>query len=138
MCRDLEGKEFFSSFFYLLNARIAELENFIAILADQMIMLLVRIRSFKLGLVAAELVACDQPAFQQKLDRIVQCRTADAVFFIFHKNIQRLNIKMPALRIDLIQDRKTFRGFPVALFSEVIGKNIFNGFPDIAVRHGRK
>lgn len=65
MRRDFKIEEFFRCLFYLLNARIAEFKNFIAILANEMVVLFVGVSSFKLRLVAAELVASHQPAFQQ-------------------------------------------------------------------------
>ena len=135
MCGDIESKKFFRRFFYLLNAWIAEFENFVAILANQMIVLFVSICAFELRLVAAELVFGNESAFEQKLNRIVQSSAADTVLFIFHKDVQGFNIKMPALRINFIEYRESFGRFAVPLLSEMFGENILNGFPDVGIGH---
>ena len=79
MGRNVETQDVAHHGLDLLDPRIAEFKNVLTVLADQVVVLAVSIRPFKKGEVLSELVACDEFAVQQQLDRIVKRRPADPV-----------------------------------------------------------
>jgi len=86
------------NFFYgLLNALypwVAKLDNLAGIGHDNVVVLLIKVRFFIMALVLAKLVTPYEAAFQQQFYRVVQRGAAYTVVFVFHFNVERLNIKM--------------------------------------------
>ena len=61
-------------------------------------------------------------------------RTADAIF-LFFICVQRLDIKMSALTVNLVEYGESFGCFSVTFSSEVFGKEVTYGFPDVVFSH---
>lgn len=81
-------------FNYLLYARITEFNNPACFDIYQMIMLSALVCFFKLSNIFSELVLDDKVTVEKEFNCIVKGCTADPVIFIFHKNIESLDIKM--------------------------------------------
>lgn len=128
---DFELQKIFCRFLDLLNTRIAEFVNIGTILTDQMIMLLIRICPFKLRLILSELMLGYKSAFEKQLDRVVQRCATYTILLVFHMNIQRLNVEVPALCVNLVENCESFGCFAVTLLTEMIGEEIPYGFPDV-------
>lgn len=108
MARYIELQQLAHGAFDLLNARIAELEDAVAHVADQVIVLPETVRSLIQREVLAKLVLGHQTCIQQQIERIVYRSPAYAVVPVLHVNIQGLYIKMFFAGIDLVKDGKTF------------------------------
>lgn len=125
---DLDVEQFFYGGFDLFDPRIAEFDNIAGIGADHVIVLAITVGFFELGDIVPELVFPDEARGQEKLHRVVKRCATHTVVFILHLDVERLNIKMTFLRINLGQDRKALRCFSVPVFFQKIAENIFNGF----------
>lgn len=122
----------------MVQARIAKLHHLAAVGADQVVVLFVAKRFFVLGQVAVELVFAHQVAFQQQVEGIVYGGPAYTVFAVFHADVEFFHIKMFLARINLIEDRKPFGGFPVAFAFEEIGKDLLDFFEYLGVGHAKQ
>lgn len=102
-----------------LQSRIAKLEEFITIHADEMVVLPVTVRALVLGLIFTELVPYDQIAFQQQIERIIYSGATHPGLILPHSQEQLVRIEVIVVGIGLLQYSKSFRGLPlVALLQE--------------------
>lgn len=122
----------------LLNSRVAKFDHFPALLANHVVVLFVSIRLLKLRDVFAKLVFADQVARDEQVDGVVQGGAAYPVLLVLHLQVQRLYIEVSIVGINLVQDRKAFGSFPVAVFAQVILKNVLNSVFNFRVRHVRE
>lgn len=117
-------ENFFDGLLDGLNSRIAELEHFTGIGHDDVIVLFVEIRFFVVGLILAELVFADQLAIEQQFDGVVKCGAAYAIIFVFHFDIQILDIKMLFAVVNLAQYGVSLGCFAVPVGFEIVRKNV--------------
>jgi len=128
MVHYLNVKDFLYRLLDIFNPRVTKLQDLTRIRADDVIVLLVLVRLLKLGGILSELVFSNEVAGYQQVYRIVKRGTAYAVVLIFHLNVERFDVKMTVIIVNLIQYRETLRGFAVAIFLEVGRKNLFYFF----------
>ena len=121
--RDAEIQEITDHIFYLLHAGIAKLHHFAAIGADDVVVLFVAIRLFKLGEVFPELVLFHQITIDEQLQRIVHRSPADAVAAVFHVDVQSLGIEVVVAFVYFFQNGEALRGFAQTGFFQLRGKN---------------
>lgn len=131
---DGEVEELSGHFLDLLNAGVAKFKYFLTILADQVIMLPVLVRLLELCLLA-ELMPRNQVTDQQQLDGIIQRGSAHPVLLVFHRHIQRFDIEVTVVRIDLIQNGEAFRCFPVPVLLKVVRKDLPDYTFGFLIRH---
>jgi hypothetical protein len=110
----------------LLYARIAKLHHFTAVDTNNMVMLFIAIRLFELGHVLPKLVLGYQVAGYKQFQCVINGGPANAVFFIFHVDIQRFHIKMIAPRINFFEYGKTLGRFPEIFIFEISLENFLN------------
>jgi hypothetical protein len=72
---------------YLLYARVAEFENAPTVLTDQMVVLRILVRSFKMGNVLPELMLCHQFAVKKQFYCVVQSGSAYSVILFLHLHV---------------------------------------------------
>jgi hypothetical protein len=94
VARHFDPEEFRNTGFDLLNARVAKLFDFAAVNQKQVVVLSVEVGFLVVGLVGRELVAPNEPAFEQQVHRIVERRSAHAVVFGLHAGVERLDIEV--------------------------------------------
>ena len=135
---NIKIQDFARRFLNLLDARIAEFEYALTVHTDQVIVLFVSVGAFKLGLVFAELVFGNKAAVEQQLNGIVKRGAAYPVLFVFHVYVQRLNVEVPAMRVNFIKNGETLRRLPVSLFFKVFRKDLLNGFAYIGIGCGHR
>ena len=92
-----------------------------------MIVLLKTKALFVLGAILTKLVFNYQTTFKQKFHGVVQSCPADPVSIVFHANVQRLNIEMPRVRINFLQNGKSFRSFSMTRPLEKFSEQLFYG-----------
>ncbi len=83
----LELEYILNHFLDALNPRVAELEQFIAIDAYEVIVLPETERPFVLGLLIPELVLYDKIALYQEIEGIVDRRSADSYLFLLQTQV---------------------------------------------------
>jgi hypothetical protein len=140
--RNLKIEQFAYHGFDLLDARVAELHDFTAIGADDVVVLFIPVGFFVLGEIFPELVFFYQIAGYQQLQRIIHGGPADAVIAVFHVDVQRFRVKMVAAFINFFQDCKALRRFAQTVAFQVTGKDIQYLFEDFFIvlgcrGHGR-
>lgn len=121
----VEVKDIFYGALNVLNPRIAELYHFVTFRADQMVMLSAAVSLLVLCEIFPELVFAYQIALNQEIKCVINRRPANPVVFIFHADVQRLNIKVAIARINFFEDRIAFRRFPQLLVLQVSRENLF-------------
>jgi hypothetical protein len=94
MVQYVEMKDIFNGALNILNPGIAEFHHFVALGADQVIVLPSAIRFFVLRKIFTELVFAHQVTFNQQIEGVVNCRPAHAIILILHADIQGLNIEV--------------------------------------------
>ncbi len=138
--RDPEIEQFPYHVLDLLHTRVAKLDHFAAVGADNVVVLLVAVRLFILRQVFPELVFFHQVAGHQQFQRIVHRGTAYAVVAVFHMDVQSLGIEVVGAFVNLFQDSEALGGFTKTVFFQLGGKNIehlLNEFLFVALRsHG--
>lgn len=122
---DVEFEQFAHHALYLMDTRVAKLNNFAALNANDMVMLLVPVRLFKLRHVFAKLVFGHQIAGNQQFQGVVYRGAANAVLFIFHVDIQRFHIEMVVSGINFFKNSVALRRLAEAFVFEVSLKNFF-------------
>ena len=80
--------------YYFMYPGITELNNFSCFKVDKVIVLSALIGSFKLRYVLSKLMLNYQITVEEEFNCIVKCCPANPVILIFHKNVQRFNIKV--------------------------------------------
>lgn len=130
----IEAKYFAHGRLDLLDTRVAELKDLLTVLADQVVVLLVRVRLLKAGQVLAELMTGDQLRFQQQVNGIIQGGATDAKPFILHADKKRFDIEVFVHRVDLLQDSEALRGFSMPLGFEKSGEYLAD-FVDVGCAH---
>ena len=68
-----------------------------------------------------------QVAVEQQLDGVVQGGSADAVFVVFHSVIERFDVEMPVVGVDLLKDGKPLRGLAEIMRVKVFGEYLLDG-----------
>lgn len=129
MMENIKMKNLFRGLLNVLDTRIAEFNNFMAIRADQVIVLLVPIRFLVLGQVLAKLMLAHEIAFHQQVEGIVNGGTANPVVLVLHADIERFHIKMTCPGINFLQDSVPLRRLPKRLVFQVSCKDL----PDFLV-----
>jgi len=124
MVLDLNAKYFFYRRFDVLDARIAEFDDFSGIGADDMVVLLGAVRFFKLGDVLSELVLADQVAGEQQFNCVVERCAGNPVILVFHLDVQGLDVEMAGIIVDFYEYGEAFRSFPVPILFEISRKNV--------------
>lgn len=119
----------------ILDTRVAKLHHFMAIGADEMVVLPRAVRFFVLGEVTAKLVFGYQIAIDQYIERIIDRGAADAVIFVFHRDIQLIYVEMVGTAVNLLQNRESFGRFAKSFPFEVGHKNGARGRYIIGFRH---
>lgn len=102
-----------------LDARIAELHYFMTICTNQMVVLLVTVRLFKLRQVFAKLVLGNQVAIHQNVQCVVDGRPAHPVTLVLHADIQFIYIEMILPGVNFFEDRKALGRFTKSLIFQV-------------------
>jgi len=124
MIGDAEVQNVSGHILYLLYARVAEFENLPAVLADKVVVLRILVRTFKMGNVLTELMLRYQFAVEQQLYRVVQGGPAHAVVLLLHLYVQRFDVEMSRVRIDLMEYGKPFGRFAVPVLLQVVGEDL--------------
>lgn len=117
-------KDIFQSCLDVLYARIAEFEHLIAVCEDDMIVLLILESPLKQSGGLSELVFAHQITINEEVNRIIKCSPGNAILFVFHPQIQGLNIKMSFVIVDFPKNSKSLGGFPVFVNFEISGKYV--------------
>ena len=110
------------------DAFIVEFSNFSRTDVNEMVMLGSSQCLFKLGYVFPELMFNYQFAVKQDLYGLVQGCPADTVIFVFHRDIECLNVKMTVAGLDFIQDGIPLRRLPMPVPFKVLRENILYRF----------
>lgn len=126
MVRNIETKNVSHHGLDLLHPGITELEHLTAVLANEVVVLLVGIRLFEQGHVLAELMPCDQVTGEQVLDRVVDGGPAHLRLFLLHVEIKRIDVEMIIERIYLAQDGEPFGSPSEVLFLQVISEHLLD------------
>jgi hypothetical protein len=111
----------------LLDARIAEFKDVIAVAADEVVVLAEGIGLLETTRVFSELVALDEFAIHQQFQRIVNGRAGNPVSLIFHMNEKRFHVEVIGQRIDFFEYVVAFFRLAVMISFEVIIKYFLNG-----------
>ena len=111
-----------------LDSRITEFHYFMAIRADQVIVLLVAIGFFELREVLAKLVLGNQVAIHKHIQSVVHSGPADPVTLVFHADVKLVYIKVIFPGVDLFQDRKALRRFTKSFIFQVSRQDFLCGF----------
>ena len=111
-----------------LNPRIAELHHFVAIGADQVIVLFEAVGLFVLRQIFAKLMLRYQVTVHQYIQRIVHRGPAHPVLLVFHADVEFIHIKMIAPGVNLLQNRKTLGCLTKAFVFQVSRQDFFCGF----------
>jgi hypothetical protein len=127
MVLNINAKNLFEGRFYVLYARITKFEYLSGIGQYDVVVLLVLEGTFEMGRLVAKLMAAYQVALNEQFDGIVERGPGNAVFFVFHPHIERFNIEMSGIIVDLTQNGKAFRRLSVVVFDEIGRKNVPDG-----------
>lgn len=119
MVLDFNAENFFNGRFDVLNPWITEFDQFTRIGEHNVIVLLGTVRFFELGNVLSELMFAHKVTRKKKFDGIVQRRAGYAVILVFHFNVEGLDIEMPVIIVNLRQNSKALRRFPVAILLQI-------------------
>jgi hypothetical protein len=117
---DVEFKNVCHHLLDALDPRVAELEQFIAIHADQVVMLPKTVGGLVLGLLVSELVFGNQLAFTQELECVVDGRPAHFGIPLEQDDVQFVGVEMAILRIDRLQYGKPLGRLPLISGFEVV------------------
>ena len=103
----------------LMNARVAELEHFIATLADQVVVLAETIGLFVMAGILPELMALHQSCIHQEVECIVNRGPAHLVAALFHLQEQGVYIEMRFMGVDFVEYGVAFRCFALTRALEI-------------------
>src|SRR5690625_38144 len=106
-----------------LNAGVAELEQLIALDADEMIVLPVAVRALVFSLTVPELMSYHQLAFDEQFERVVDRSAAHPRAFLFQPDVYLVGSHMITRRVNLLQHSETCGRLSLAPFSQVLRKN---------------
>lgn len=109
-----------------MNPGITKFENLPGIKVNKVVVLLKFERFFELCTIVPELMLGNKVAVEQQIDGIVKRSAAHAVFVVFHLDIERFYIKMPVGIINLLENCKTFRRFPMPQLFKIFCEYLFN------------
>ena len=119
MVEHLDAEQLLERGLDLLNARVAKLDDFTGVGEDDVVVLLDAVAFLVLGHFFAKLVLADQIAIDEQVHRVVQRGAAHAVFALGHVRVERFDVEVAVVRINLLQDRKALRRLSVAVLFEV-------------------
>jgi len=111
-----------------LNTRVAKFEQFVAIRTNQVIVLPEAEGPFEFGLLLPKLVADNQIAINQQLQRVVNGRPADGNMVLFQPKKELVGIEMIGRVIDLFKNDKPLWGLAKMLLFQIIGIPVSNDF----------
>lgn len=100
---NIKVQQLFYRVLNILNSRIAKLSHLLTLHTDQVIVLTAAVRSFILGQILSELMLAYQITLNQQIERVIHRGTTHPVIFVFHVDVQRLNIKMAIQRINFFE-----------------------------------
>jgi len=109
MVGDIKFQQFAHGVFDLLNARVAKLEHFAAVLADEMVVLFVAMRFLVERQIFAELVPFHQITTHQEVEGVVHRGPAYAATLSFHVEIQRFCVKVVVAPVNFFEYGKALR-----------------------------
>ena len=98
--------------FDLLYSWVTKLYDSTAVLADDVIMLLLAVTPLILGQVFPELMLDHKITIDQEVQGVVNGSPADVIVIAFHMYEERFRIKMVIFLIDLFQNCISLRGLP--------------------------
>ena len=128
MMRNIELQHIADQRLNIMHPRVTKLNNFVAIRANQMIMLLRSITPLKLCQILSELMLADQITFNQQIQSIIHRRSANTIILVFHVDIEHFDIKVPFSRINFLQNCITLGRFTECFIFEISCKNFFYVF----------
>ena len=120
---NLDTKNILQSRLYALNPWITELSNFIGVGQDNVVMLLILERLFKVRRILTELVFANQVAIQQELDGVVERGPAHRIALLLHLSEKCFHIKMSGKFINLAKNSEALWGFPVLVSLQISRKD---------------
>ena len=82
-------------------------------------MLLDAVTLLVLGHFFAKLMLADQIAIDEQVHRVVQRRAAHPVFALGHVSVERFDVEVAVVRVDLLQDGKALGRLAVPVLFEV-------------------
>ena len=91
-----------------------------------MVVLAVAVRFLVHRHIIAKLVLDDQTGFQQEIEGIVHRGTAYMVVLVLHLQVQHLHIKMLGDVVNLLQDGKALRCFPLLFLLKILPECFFD------------
>ena len=141
MMRDIEVEQLLGCVLDLLNAWITELEHLSAIFADEVIVLREIVRWFEVRNILPELMLGNKLAVEQQIHRVVKRSAAYTIVLVFHLDVQRLNVEVILLIVDLVEYCESFGCFAVPVFLQVFGKDLLNlvfGFDHSGFANGQR
>ena len=115
MIVDLNVENLLNGPFDILDPGVAEFDYFTCVGQDHVIVLLVEEGLLVMGLILTELMPSNQSTIEQELYGVVKGGSADPVILVLHLDVQGLDVKMIIVFIDLLQNCKSFRSFPVLI-----------------------
>ena len=109
MMRDFNAKLFLDRTLDFKQSRVAKLHHRFRLDVDEMVVLAELVRPLILCAVVPKLVLDDQAAVQQQVDGIVERGAANAVLVVFHLVVERVDVEVPVVRVNLLEDGETLR-----------------------------
>jgi hypothetical protein len=135
---DVDVENFLNGFFDRLDARVAKLNHLARIGHDDVVVVFVKIRFLVMRLVLTKLVLADKRAIEQQFNGVVQCGAAHAIVFVFHFEIQMLNVKMFLAIVNFLKYGVAFGCFSVAFGFKIHRKNVLYDLLIFAVIGGNE
>jgi hypothetical protein len=120
--RDVKIEQIANHRLDILDAGVAKLDNFRAIGANNVVVLLETVGFFVLRQVASELMFSHQIAIDQQLERVVNRCSTNPITLVFHVNIQRFGVKMVVAAVNFLQNCVPFGRFSERTFLQMRGK----------------
>ena len=109
-----------------MNARVAEFDHFVALGADDVVVLTVAVAFFVLRQVAAELVPAYQAVLDQQIQRIIDGGPAYLQALLLHAGVELLDIEVAGTGVYFLQNGVALRRFAQAFIFEVGGENLLH------------
>src|SRR5699024_2793843 len=108
---------------YFLDTRVAKFHHGTTLFTDNMVVLLIGVRTFIIVLVLAKLMSLNKPAFYQEVQSVIYgCpRSPGTVFLHVEKNV--ISIKVAVGTIHLFQYHKTLGRLALIVFFQIRPKN---------------
>jgi len=125
---DIELVDVGHHFLYALKARVTELEELVAVQADQVIVLPVTESPFILRLILSELMAYDEVAFEKQIQGIVYRRATHTTPLLLHMEVDLICVQVTIVGIDLFENGESFRRLPLVPLLQERAEDAFDLF----------